>query len=59
LVHHSGFQIQFLTVTALDISASDIRQRIRRGRSIRFLLPPAVERYLAREGLYRGSRGAS
>ena len=59
LVHHSGFQIQFLTVTALDISASDIRQRIRRGRSIRFLVPPAVERYLTREGLYRGSRGAS
>jgi nicotinate-nucleotide adenylyltransferase len=58
LVHHSGNRIQFLTVTALDISASDIRQRIRRGRSIRFLVPAAVERYLTRNGLYRGSRPA-
>jgi nicotinate-nucleotide adenylyltransferase len=48
-----------LTVTALDISASAIRQRLRRGRSIRYLVPPAVERYLIREGLYRQSHAAS
>ena len=58
LVHRSGNRIEFLTVTALDISASDIRQRMRRGRSIRFLVPARVERYLTREGLYSGSRGA-
>lgn len=58
LVHRSGNTIHLLTVTALDISASDIRQRIQRGRSIRFLVPPAVERYLTREGLYTGSRAA-
>jgi nicotinate-nucleotide adenylyltransferase len=54
LIHHTGTRIQFLTVTALDISASDIRNRVRRGRSVRYLLLPAVERYVAREGLYRG-----
>jgi nicotinate-nucleotide adenylyltransferase len=54
LIHRTGTRIQFLTVTALDISASDIRQRLRRGRSVRYLLPPAVERYAMREGLYRG-----
>lgn len=59
LVHQTGTRIQFLTVTALDISASLIRQRIRRGQSVRYLLPPAVERYLTREGLYRQSRAAS
>lgn len=53
LEHRTGTRVQFLTVTALDISASDIRQRIRRGRSIRYLVPPTVERYLTREGLYR------
>lgn len=59
LEHRTGTRVQFLTVTALDISASDIRQRVRRGRSIRYLVPPAVERYLTREGLYRTSRAAS
>ena len=54
LIHRTGTRIQFLTVTALDISASDIRQRLRRGQSVRYLLAPAVERYVTREGLYRG-----
>jgi nicotinate-nucleotide adenylyltransferase len=54
LIHHTGTRIHFLTVTALDISASDIRQRLQRGRSVRYLLPSAVERYVTREGLYRG-----
>jgi nicotinate-nucleotide adenylyltransferase len=54
LIHHTGTRIHFLTVTALDISASDIRQRLQRGRSVRYLLPSAVERYATREGLYRG-----
>jgi len=54
LIHRTGTRIQFLTVTALDISASDIRQRLRRGQSARYLLAAAVERYVTREGLYRG-----
>ncbi|MBX3026730.1 nicotinate-nucleotide adenylyltransferase [bacterium] len=54
LIHRTGTRIQFLTVTALDISASNIRQRLRSGRSVRYLLPPAVERHVLREGLYRG-----
>jgi nicotinate-nucleotide adenylyltransferase len=59
LVHHTGNRIRFLTVTALDISATAIRQRVQRGRSVRYLVPAAVERYLTREGLYRQSRAAS
>lgn len=54
LIHRTGTRIRFLTVTALDISASDIRRRLHRGRSVRYLLPSAVERYVTREGLYRG-----
>ena len=37
----------------IDLSSSAIRSRARRGRSIRYLVPPAVERYIARTGLYR------
>lgn len=59
LLHHTGTRIRFLTVTALDISATDIRQRSRRGRSIRYLVPASVERYVTNAGLYRRSRAAS
>lgn len=36
----------------LEISATDIRGRCVRGRSIRYLVPPAVERYIAAHHLY-------
>ena len=38
----------------LAISSSALRERCRRGRSIRYLAPEAVVRYVARHGLYRG-----
>ncbi len=52
LVHQTGTRIIFLDVTPLDISASAIRLRLQRGQSIRYLVPPAVERHLQRRGLY-------
>ncbi len=52
LVHRSGHRVHFQTVTGLDISASAIRERVSRGASIRYLVPPAVERYIAARGLY-------
>jgi len=52
-IHRSGHKILFRSVTPLDISASDIRARLSRGRSIRYLVPPAVETYLDRHRLYR------
>jgi len=38
-----------------DVSSSDIRDRVRDGRSIAGLVPPAVERYIDRHGLYRSA----
>jgi nicotinate-nucleotide adenylyltransferase len=59
LRHRTGNHIRFVTVTALDVSASAIRLRLQGGQSIRYLVPAAVERYLSRHRLYPRRRGAS
>jgi nicotinate-nucleotide adenylyltransferase len=38
---------------ALDVSSSALRQRVRDGHSIRYLVPDAVARYVTRHRLYR------
>lgn len=40
-------------VPLLEISGTEIRDRVRRGLSIRYLVPAPVERYIHRRGLYR------
>jgi nicotinate-nucleotide adenylyltransferase len=52
LTHRTGNQIIFQRISSLDISASSIRERLAVGLSIRYLVPPSVERYIARHGLY-------
>ncbi len=49
----------FVDVPVLDISASDIRTRVARGASIRYLVPDAVRAYIESRGLYRGGEGRS
>jgi nicotinate-nucleotide adenylyltransferase len=41
-----------LQVTAVDISGTLIRSRLRTGRSVRYLLPQSVEEYVRKHGLY-------
>jgi len=37
----------------VEISSTDIKKRIREGKSIRYLLPESVEEYIFQNGLYR------
>jgi len=41
-----------LAVSCLEISSTDIRERIRSGRSVRYLVPDAVRRHIQRRKLY-------
>jgi nicotinate-nucleotide adenylyltransferase len=50
-----GGKIWFQPVTQLDISATDIRNRIGRGHSPRYLLPDPVLSLIEDHGLYQGT----
>jgi nicotinate-nucleotide adenylyltransferase len=48
-----GYCIFFRKLTLLDISSTDIRDRVQRGTSIRYLVPDAVSDYIKKNSLYR------
>lgn len=45
--------VTVVEIPALAISSSDIRQRVREGRPVRYLVPTGVMHYIAKTGLYR------
>ena len=49
-----GADIRLLPSLHLEISSSDIRTRIREGRSVRYLMPENVRQFILSNGLYRG-----
>ncbi len=53
LVHTSGNEVRAIPFTPLAISASDIRRRVARGASIRYLVPDEVLEYVRKHQLYR------
>lgn len=46
-------KVQFVSMPPVGVSATDIRERAASGRSLRFLLPRAVDIYIEQHGLYR------
>lgn len=51
---HTENWIRLVDITSLDISASEVRRRIHDGRSIRYLLPPAVAEAVEKSRVYAG-----
>jgi nicotinate-nucleotide adenylyltransferase len=49
----AGSDVMWVEGPSLPVSATDVRARVRDGRSIRFLVPDAVADYIAKRGLYR------
>lgn len=47
-------RIQLFELEPQPISSSEVRERARRGEPLDGLVPPAVARYIAEHGLYRG-----
>ncbi|OGQ82530.1 MAG: nicotinate (nicotinamide) nucleotide adenylyltransferase [Deltaproteobacteria bacterium RIFCSPLOWO2_12_FULL_60_19] len=56
--YKSGTYLHTIKLTDIAISASEIRARVKNGKSIRYLVPAEVEAYIRRKGLYRGAGGA-
>ena len=51
-VSQAAVSYQAVPVTRVDVSSTDVRRRLRDGRSIRYLVPEAVRRIIEDERLY-------
>jgi nicotinate-nucleotide adenylyltransferase len=52
LSHRSGYSVYSIEGTQLDISSTSIRSLIRQGKSITYLLPATVEKYIRQQRFY-------
>lgn len=51
--HPSGYRVLIQATTLMDISGTRIRRLVREGRSIRYLLPEPVRRFILKNKLYK------
>jgi nicotinate-nucleotide adenylyltransferase len=49
----TGFRIEYISVPALAISSTDLRERVSQRRATRYLTPESVAAYIEKRGLYR------
>jgi nicotinate-nucleotide adenylyltransferase len=47
-----GLRIEFMPIPEMEVSATDIRKRIRMGKPIRYLVPDCVAEYVHQQKLY-------
>ncbi|PKM75823.1 MAG: nicotinic acid mononucleotide adenylyltransferase [Firmicutes bacterium HGW-Firmicutes-15] len=52
-------KILLVPIPGLYISSSDIRQRVAKGQTIKYLLPPAIEEYILKNDLYTEEEAAN
>jgi nicotinate-nucleotide adenylyltransferase len=50
--HQTHYPIQYVDVPAFDVSSSMIRDRLKKGRTVRYLLPDSVLEYIEEKHLY-------
>lgn len=50
-------EVGAIEVPGVNVSSTQIRERVAQGRSIKYLTPDAVVIYIAKHGLYRGGDG--
>jgi nicotinate-nucleotide adenylyltransferase len=55
-VHGSGNVVFLKEINFLDISSTKVRELVQKGGSIKYLVPPEVEAYIEKHGLYRRSK---
>lgn len=46
-------RVLVLQTPLIEISSQQIRRRVKQGKSIKYLVPPSVERFIKEKGLYR------
>ncbi|MBP1753530.1 MAG: nicotinate-nucleotide adenylyltransferase, partial [Geobacteraceae bacterium] len=56
LAHKSGYSVYSIVGTQLDISSTAIREMVKMGRSIKYLVPESVEKYIHEQRLYLNAR---
>ena len=47
-----GFEVEHVQAPRLDVSSTELRRRVREGRSLRYLVPDPVISMIERDGLY-------
>jgi nicotinate-nucleotide adenylyltransferase len=52
LAHKSGYSVYYIAGTQLDISSTGIRESVKIGRSIKYLVPENVEQYIHEQRIY-------